>query len=231
MINPTTNRSNLRKKVPSIVSSLCVILLVTGCASTTNITNSQMLVTGQLPRPNHIFVYNFTASPNNISADKIAVGRQIGSEIAAELATNISNMGLPAAQASTGTQPQINDIVIQGQILSLVEGSAAERVAIGFGEGASELKVQVEGYQMTPRGLQKLGYGTTDAGGSTSPGAALGVAGAIATANPAGLIVSTGMKEYGEVSGSSTVEGRAKDTAKEIADRLRTRFQQQGWIQ
>jgi hypothetical protein len=39
------------------------------------------------------------------------------------------------------------------------------------------------------------------------------------------------MKAYGEASGSSTLEGRAKDTAKEIADRLRPRFREQGWIQ
>jgi len=38
------------------------------------------------------------------------------------------------------------------------------------------------------------------------------------------------MKAYGEVSGSSEVEGRAKATAKEIADVLKQRFQQQGWI-
>jgi hypothetical protein len=39
------------------------------------------------------------------------------------------------------------------------------------------------------------------------------------------------MKVYGEASGSSKVEGRAKSTAKEIADQLKLRFEQQGWIQ
>lgn len=38
------------------------------------------------------------------------------------------------------------------------------------------------------------------------------------------------MKVYGEKSGSNTVEGRAKQIAKEIADALKMRFQQQGWI-
>ena len=135
MINPTNSRSIFRKKLPSIASSLCVMLLVVGCASTTKVTNSEMLVTGQLPRPNHIWVYNFTASPSNIAPNQIETGRQVGGIIATELATNISGMGLSAAQASAGTQPQINDIVIQGQILSLNEGSAAQRVAIGFGKG------------------------------------------------------------------------------------------------
>ena len=58
----------------------------------------------------------------------------------------------------------------------------------------------------------------------------MGVVGLVATGNPAGLIVSTGMKVYGEASGSSKVEGRAKQTAKEIADVLKQRFEQEGWI-
>jgi len=59
---------------------------------------------------------------------------------------------------------------------------------------------------------------------------AVGVISLLATHNPAGLIVSGGMKVYGEESGKSTVEGRAKQTAKEIADVLKKRFEQQGWI-
>ena len=38
------------------------------------------------------------------------------------------------------------------------------------------------------------------------------------------------MKIYGEASGNATVEGRAKATAKEIADVLKKRFQEEGWI-
>jgi hypothetical protein len=38
------------------------------------------------------------------------------------------------------------------------------------------------------------------------------------------------MKIYGEASGSSRLEGRAKATAQEIADKIKPRFQQQGWI-
>jgi hypothetical protein len=58
----------------------------------------------------------------------------------------------------------------------------------------------------------------------------LGAAGWLVTGSPVGLIVGGGMKIYGEASGNATVEGRAKATAKEIADVLKQRFQQQGWI-
>jgi hypothetical protein len=92
------------------------------------------------------------------------------------------------------------------------------------------LKVAVEGFQMTAQGLRKLGSGTTASGGGKGPGTAMGVATLIATNNPAGLIVSTGVKVYGEKSGSAKVEGRAKQTAKEIADVLKGRFEEEGWI-
>lgn len=129
-----------------------------------------------------------------------------------------------------GTTPQINDIVIRGYLVSFDEGSAAKRIAIGFGSGASHLKVAVEGFQMTAQGLRKVGSGKTDSGGGRTPGADLGVVGLLATHNPAGLVVSTGMKVYEEKSGKSTVDGRAEQTANEIADLLKKRFQEEDWI-
>ena len=58
----------------------------------------------------------------------------------------------------------------------------------------------------------------------------MGAAGWLVTGSPVGLIVSGGMKVYGEASGSAKIEGRAKATAKEIADVLKKRFQEEGWI-
>lgn len=225
---------------------LLALLVVAGCAST-RITDRHELVTEQLPRPANIWVYDFAATTADIpgestlagqypsdatfqTAEHSATGRKLGAEIAAELVKEIRGMGLPAEQTMTGLTAQINDIVIRGYLVSFDEGSAAKRVTIGLGSGASKLRVAVEGFQVTPQGLRKLGSGSTDAGGGKSPGMAIGAATFIATANPAGLIVSTGMKVYGEKSGSSKVEGRAKDTAKEIAGVLKKRFQQQGWI-
>ena len=54
---------------------------------------------------------------------------------------------------------------------------------------------------------------------------------AIATANPIGLIVVGGAKIYGEASGRSGLEGRARATAEAIAEQLEIRFQDRGWIQ
>ena len=171
------------------------------------------------------------AKPSKPQTDQqIEAGREAGRDIAANLVEEISLLGMPCEQAAKSTKPQINDLVIRGYLMSVDQGNAAKRVVVGFGAGASELKTAVEGFQMTAQGLHKLGSGTVDSGGSKGPGAALGVATFIATANPAGLIIGTGMKVYGEASGSSKIEGRARATAKEIANVLKKRFQEQGWI-
>ena len=140
-------------------------------------------------------------------------------------------MGLPAAHASSGTKMQVNDLVLRGYLLSIDEGDATKRVAVGFGSGASQLSAAVEGFQVTAQGLKKLGSGKVDAGGGKTPGGAVGVAALIVTGNPVGLIVGGGAKAYGEYSGSSKIEGRAKAIAKEIGDTIRPKFQAQGWIQ
>jgi len=139
-------------------------------------------------------------------------------------------MGLPGIVATSGTSPQINDIVIRGYLVSIDQGSAVKRLAIGFGSGSSELTTVVEGYVMTPQGLHKLGFGHVASGGSKTPGAAVPAVVAIASGNPVGLIVSSGMKIYGEASGNAKIEGRAEATADEIADQLKIRAQHQGWI-
>jgi hypothetical protein len=140
-------------------------------------------------------------------------------------------MRLPGERASAGTTPRIHDIVIRGYLLSIDKGSAVKRVAIGLGSGTSELRAAVEGYEVTDRGLRRLGSGDVESGGSKTPGMAVPAAVAVATANPVGLIVSTGVKVYGEESGKSTIEGRAKAVAQEIAEQIKPRFEQQGWIE
>lgn len=231
-----------------IVSGLFILVVIAGCAST-KVTERQILEPQRkIPRPDHILVYDFVATPADVPADsaltgqpsvhqtpqtaeQIAMGRQVGAEIAAKLVEEIRSLGLPAERASTQTTPRINDLVIRGYLLSVQEGSAAKRMAIGFGAGASELSVAVEGYQVTAQGLRKLGSGTVESGGAKGPGAAVPLAVTLATANPLGLIVSSGMKVYGEASGSAKIEGRAEQAAKVIADEIKPRFRQQGWIE
>jgi len=227
--------------------SLITLVTLAGCAKTT-VTDREQVVTGKLPRPETIWVYDFAVTPADLpfktSLDKeyfsgnepqtpgqIAEAKKLGIEIETELVYLIREMGVHAEHAMQGTNPAVNDIVLQGYILSYNEGSEKERVVLGLGAGNSDLKVAVEGLQMTAGGLRLLGSGSTDAEGNKTPGAAVGLATLIATHNPAGLIISTGMKVYDEKSGKGEVGGRAKQTAKEIAEILKKRFTEQGWVE
>ena len=229
-----------------MLMGLVVVALGGGCAST-KVTRRERLVSEALSRPSQILVLDFVASAADVPADsdiareftvvdtpqtpeQLQAGRELGAELAEQLAAQIHGMGLPALRAQPASKARVNDIVIRGYLVSVEEGSAAKRVGIGFGAGASELHTVVESYQVTASGMRKLGSGKVESGGSKTPGAAMGAAALIATANPVGLIVSGGMKVYGEKSGKSKLAGRAAATAKEIAAVFQERFREQGWI-
>ncbi len=234
-----------------IAFKLCIVGfafgILSGCAST-KITNREELVTGPIPRPGTIWVYDFAATAADVpansalngekdldtapaqTAEQVAEGKELGAQIATELVAQIKEMGMPAQQASPATKPRVNDIVIRGYLLSVEEGSTGMRVIVGFGAGKSSLSTMVEGYQMTDHGLRKLGYGTVAAGGNKSPGMMLGVATFLVTKNPVGLIINGGMQGYQVASGNSGIEGRARATAREISETLKQRFEEQGWI-
>jgi hypothetical protein len=205
------------------------------------------MVNEAIARPNRIWVYDFVASPGDIPADssiagqvsaprkpptaeQTATGNQLGGLIAEGLVADIQAMGLSAVRAGPGSSPQVGDGVIRGYLVSVEGGSAAKRFVIGFGTGKSELDTVVEGYQMTPQGLRKLGSGTLTSSSGKTPGTVMPAAVAIASGSPVGLIVVGGAKIYGEVSGRNALEGRAKATADEISEQLKIRFQDRGWI-
>jgi len=228
------------------LSALVFVLLLAAACASNQVSDRQVLVTGPIPRPNQILVYDFGASPEDVpghsglagrydeqqmpTPEELEEGRALGAEVARALAEEIQEMGLPGRHAPDDAVPQIDDLVIRGYFVSIDEGSATKRMVIGFGSGAAHLNTYVEGFQMTAQGLRKLGSGSVDSGGGKVPGAIVPAGVAIATANPIGLVVVTAVKAGGELSGASTIEGRAKGTAKEIAEEIEPRFRQQGWI-
>jgi len=224
----------------------CLIFVIAGCASTTVTNNGQFLTGPRLPRPSRIWVYDFVASPADLppgsfitekeldpapqTLEQIQAGRDLGSTMAGQLVGQIQRTGLVAFHAQRDSKPEVNDVVFRGYLIAITEGSATKRVVLGFGAGRSELRTVVEGLQMTSQGLRPLGNATLESGGTKTPGASLGAATFLVTANPVGLIVGGSIKAYNEASGRSTVTGRAEKTVEEIAKLLKQQFQEQGWI-
>jgi hypothetical protein len=228
------------------VSIFFVLGVISGCAST-NVTQQTPVVSARLARPNQIWVYDFIADPARVpadasigpgvsvpskplTADELESGRRLSAIITQGVVADIQAMGLPALQAGPGAAPQVGDGVIRGYLVSVEAGSAAKRFVIGFSAGSAEIDTVVESYVMTPEGLRELGSGRLTSSGSKTPGIIVPAAVAIATRNPIGLIIVGATRIYGEASGSNTPEGRAKATADAIAEQLKIRFRDHGWI-
>jgi hypothetical protein len=224
---------------------LLAVMVVAGCAST-EVTERQRYQGAKLARPDRIIVHDFTANPADVPPEsafagkmagapmppppQLELGRKLGAEVAKKLVADLQGMGLPAVPAAGQPPPRVDDIVLRGYFVSVDQGSATQRVLVGFGAGAAELKTAVEGYQMTAQGLHPLGRGEVKSGGGELPGMVLPLAVVAATANPIGLVVGGAVKATGEVTGSDTIEGAAKRTADEIAAQLKTAAEEQGWI-
>lgn len=235
-------------RLRQLAACLAVLFVATACAST-KVTQrqSEMQPGERLARPDHIIVYDFSATPNEVSPDsaiaaqvaaqkpptqkEIDVGRKLGESVARNLVAEIQKMGLPAVRAQDQPTPDVGDIVIRGYFVTVDTGSAVERVALGFGAGAAELSTVVEGYLQTDTGLQRLGEGEVKSGGGAKgPGMIIPLAVTVVTANPIGLAVGGAVKAAGELSGEDTIEGSGRRTAGLIGKELKVKFQQQGWI-
>jgi hypothetical protein len=230
-------------------SGLAVIVaaaLAAGCAKTT-VVQRQEYRGAKLPHPQRIVVYDFAATQADIpawagsagryagteapqSADQISAGRKLGDQVAKGVVKEIRAMGLPAEEGDRTTPLQPGDYALVGYFESVDEGSAVERVALGFGAGSASMKTRVEGYQMTATGPRQLGSGEVDSGGGKGPGLAVPLAVTLATANPIGLVVGGAVKAGTELSGRDTIEGVSQRTAEEIGTQLRAAFERQGWL-
>ena len=215
-------------------------LLLAVC-STTDVSQRQVYAGEQLARPDRIIVHDSIATPADLPADspleaqpaplteaQAATARELGAAVAQELVASLEGIGLPAVPAEGQAPPVIDDIVLRGYFLSIDEGSATERVVVGFGMGAADLTTAVEGFQMTATGLRQLGSGEIHAGGGKVPGALVPLAVA-ARGDPLGLLVNTGVQAYGEATGTATIQGAAKRTADEIFEEMRPTIERQGW--
>ncbi len=226
---------------------LLAVLLLAGC-STIKVSDREEYDGASIPRPARILVYDFAADANDLpdwaggggvqglpaaTADKddVAAGRKLGADVATELVKKLNAMGMTAVRAENQPGPQLNDLAIVGYFTSIEAGSGVKRVVIGFGKGAAQVNAHVEGYRDTADGMQRLGGGTIDSGGSgKAPGLIVPALVTVATHNPIGLVVSGAAKAEGEVSGRTTDKGSAERLADEIAKELKPKFHSQGWI-
>lgn len=211
-----------------------------GCASTGE-NYAQMSMNEKPAQPGHVLVYDFAATVEDVSVgaplaarlsnravlspEQVALERQLGTDMSARLVEAIRTMGLPAQRVGPGATPQVNDVVIRGYLVSIHETNMVKRFTVGLDPAASQFATAVENFQIAPQGFGRSLGASSGTAEERALGAAIG-----AEANPAGHIVTSGMKVERE-SNRAKVEDWAKQSVTEIAARLKTRFQEKGWIQ
>ena len=235
------------KPLDLAAASLIALLVLAGCASSDVTARRSYVGDEEIARPGRIIVHSFAATPGDIPADaaiagqydrratpqsaqEVAVGRKLGDQVATRLVDEILKMGLPAERAGSGPPPQLGDLIIKGEFVSIDEGSRLKRMLIGFGAGAAELKTFVEGYQVTAGGLRPLGSVEIKAAGGKTPGMLVPVVGGAVAGRAGTSAAISGSMNVAQEMGPESIEGAAKRTAKEIGKVLSEAFKRRGWI-
>ena len=236
-----------------MISGFFIIIMLAiafGCAPTNVKQQSETLT--QLPRPDHILVYDFAVTPQEVeldkglsadlmqkylehkgtsrSAEEIKVGHKVADALAEELVNKIRSYGLMAERAFGLPSADGKVLMVKGQLLSIDEGNRTERVAIGLGAGRTSVQANVQVYEMTPEGKQEVDSlrGTAKSGRKPGMGEMMGL-GAIAGHLLASTVVSGALSAGTEMT-SATVEADGKRLAEDIAKDLGKFFVDQGWI-
>ena len=222
------------------------LLLLAGCTSVQ--VNPEVGAMEQLPPPDRVLVYNFAVTPQEVQLDAVGsaitqtfdgtadsqqeqqVGHAVANALANHLVSDIQNMGLYAERAAGQVPPTGIDVLILGQLVSIDEGNAAERMIIGLGAGRSDVEAHVQVYQSDAGRRIPIETMSGTAKSSLMPGAAETMGVGALTGH---LLVSAAITAGSQVANqtlSANVNSEADRLAGKVADQLKVLFETQGWI-
>ena len=221
-----------------LILSACFAL---GCASS-GITSAERFAEGPLPHPPVLLIYDFATSPNEALADAYGsefaspsasgdddLARRTARSLSKQLHQKLIDNGIHARRVNDRFAPPLNAMLLRGEFLTVDAGSRILRMTIGFGAGATELRVRVHAYQATEWGLRRIARAEAKAKGNRMPGMAVPVGAGAATGNVLrSVAISGGMNVVQEVTGG--LDKDAGRIAGEIAERVKQFYQRQGWI-
>ena len=222
------------------------LLLLAGCTSVS--VDREVGAMEQLPPPDRVLVYNFAVTPQEVQLDAVGsaitqtfdgtadlqqeqqVGHAVANALAKRLVSDIQNMGLYAERAAGPVPPTGIDVLILGQLVSIDEGNAAERMVIGLGAGRSDVQAHVQVYQSASGRRISIETMSGTAKSSLMPGAAETMGVGALTGH---LLVSAAITAGSQVANqtlSANVDSEASRLADKVSDQLKSLFVAQGWI-
>jgi hypothetical protein len=220
------------------------VVLAFGCARA-RVKNVEEARSRPLPRPPRVVVFDFYTGAADVGVDT-SVGRRatravrlsvnppdllaqaVADSLASRMVADINALGLSAVRATGAAPPGVNDLVVEGQFVRIDEGSQTRRFVIGFGVGATELRTQVQLFQVTARGWEPIQQFETVATGARFPGAGFFVAGgAVAGTVATSAMISSGVGVVREVRAS--IDADARRTSEQITRNLSELYAAQRW--
>jgi len=238
---------SLRHGVRNVVLVAIALGGMAACARTSVESLNERAV--GLPKPQLVVVHDFAVTPGDVALDsaigqqlirtvretpateqELKTGREAARIVSENLVKEINKLAIPTVHAATATPSAGPTLVVDGQFLSVDEGNRTQRMVIGFGAGASEVRTLVQIYETTNDGRRLVEDFYTTVKSSLKPGMGpmRGALGAAAGRAAASAAASTGAEVVGMR--SQTVEADAKHTADEIAKVLKKFFADQGWV-
>ena len=221
-----------------------LLSLVAACGQT-GIRRSALVPDTNLPRPSRILLYDFAVSEQEVkeyqgimrqqpnikdaSERERLLAQEVKDALAEEVVGALKPLGFVVDRVARGTRATDNELVIDGQFLTVDEGNPLNRLVVGFGTGASMVQTQVQLYQAPE--ARKLMEFTTQADSGKMPGAAptLG-AGAVAQGGVTAGMVAANATVSGVRSYKSEVARMAAASGDQVARYLSEFFAKQGWI-
>lgn len=200
-----------------------------------------------LPRPERILVHPFGVSADQVALDqtiglrlqelvgsktddseRLRIARELSGIVAQRLVQDLQGKGFDAVTAPAGTRPGVRTLEIDGQFLSVDQGSQRQRMIIGFGLGASEVRVLVQAFAVTDTGRELVDDFYINTQSSRRPGMGPMAGGGAVAGNAAAALALSGTTALVGAR-AQTVEADAQNLADRVAEELQKYFVQQGW--
>ena len=217
-------------KSRTILSALLPALTL-GCA-TAHIDTVESYTGSSLSAPRRVTVYDMAVENVEYIAQDMGREKQLSdSRLAARgmserLVKRLVELGIPASRSEGPVEVESDGVAVMGRLISIDEGSRWRRVMIGFGNGRSRLRSEVELHG--GGSSERLALYETEAESGAKPGILLTLpVGAVIQGIAVAAAVSGTVGALGEI--NTAVASNAKNTADELARRIEAFFKKQRW--
>jgi hypothetical protein len=210
----------LRRNVRSVTSFCLAAVLLSGCQATTV---TPTFPTGDsLVRPDRVLVYDFGVTPSEFeirygpdtessrgtssqaqAQEELQVGKAFAKALTDNLVGALRSRGIDSYRASEAAPPGQNTASIKGRFVRV---SQTDRTTVtGFGLGSGQVRTHIQIFQGTGLSLRLVAEAETSTSSKLKPGLGPTL--------------------------DSVIEGDAKRTAAQVAEKIADYYKRQGWIE